>query len=81
MSEPRRCDVGKQATNLSIRSDLIAAARAAGINLSATLERALIEELAITRRKQWLADNREAIEAYNDHVETHGVFSEDVRTF
>lgn len=74
-------DVAKQATNLSIRGDLIAAAREAGINLSATLERALIEELARARQRRWLADNREAIEAYNELVEQRGVFSDDVRSF
>ncbi len=32
--------VAKRATNVSVRVDLLAAARAAGLNLSATLERA-----------------------------------------
>ena len=40
----------KRATNVSIRSDLLDAAREAGLNLSATLERALAEELATVRR-------------------------------
>ncbi len=71
----------KRATNVSVRSDLLAAAREAGLNLSATLERALTEELAAARRKNWLAENREAIEAYNEHVEKHGTFSDKVRTF
>lgn len=73
--------VPKRATNVSVRSDLLAAAREAGVNLSATLERALTEELAAVKRKKWLEENREAIEAYNEHVEKHGVFSEDVRRF
>ena len=32
-------------------------------------------------RKKWGEENREAIEAYNEYVEKHGVFSDDVRQF
>lgn len=71
----------KRATNVSVRSDLLAAAREAGVNLSAALERALTAELAETRRRKWREDNREAIAAYNEHVEKHGTFSEDMRAF
>lgn len=73
--------VPKRATNVSVRSDLLAAAREAGINLSATLERALMEELAAAKRKKWREENREAIQAYNEHIEKHGVFADDVRRF
>lgn len=81
---PRRTSpttVPKRATNVSIRSDLLAAAREAGVNLSATLERALTDEIAAGKRKKWREENREAIQAYNEHVEKHGAFSDDVRTF
>ncbi len=73
--------VPKRATNVSVRTDLLAAAREAGVNLSATLERALIEELAESKRKKWREENREAISAYNEHVEKQGTFSDDVRSF
>src|SRR6185437_1443896 len=62
----------KRATNVSIRSDLLNAARDAGVNLSATLERALAEELARRRRARWREENREAITAYNEYVDAHG---------
>jgi antitoxin CcdA len=73
--------IPKRATNVSIRSDLLAAAREAGVNLSATLERALKEELAAVKRQRWRMENRDAIDAYNEHVEKHGVFADDVRRF
>ena len=73
--------VTKRATNVTIRSDLLEAARGCGINLSATLESALHEELRRVRRQRWLADNREAITTYNEHVERHGVFSDGLRKF
>ena len=71
----------KRATNVSVRSDLLDAAREAGINLSATLERALVEELASVRSARWREENREAIAAYNEYVEEHGAFSDGVRAF
>ena len=49
--------------------------------LSASLERALNEDLAEIRRQQWLRDNRRAIEAHNEHVEKHGTFAEGLRGF
>jgi len=66
---------GKRATNVSINQGLLEEARALEINLSATFERALEAEVRARKREQWLAENREAIDAYNDHVREHGVFS------
>ena len=71
----------KKATNVSIRTDLLEAARASKINLSATLERALIEELRSVQRERWREENREAIAAHNEFVEKHGVFSDGLRSF
>jgi antitoxin CcdA len=80
---PRRKSAAapKRPTNVSIRSDLLIAAREAGLNLSAALERALTDELAKVKRKRWREQNREAIARYNEHVEKHGVFGDDLRTF
>jgi antitoxin CcdA len=71
----------KKATNLSINEDLLAKARELDINLSATLEQALDEALRQKQREQWLSENRAAMEAYNAHVEQHGVFSDGLRSF
>jgi antitoxin CcdA len=70
-----------RATNVSVRSDLLADAQEAGIDLSAVLEKALIAELAGAKRKKWHEENREAVDAYNEHVAKHGVFSDGVRFF
>jgi antitoxin CcdA len=40
--------------NLSINSDLLNEAKALKINLSATLEAALLNELKVARRVKWL---------------------------
>lgn len=71
----------KRATNVSINQGLLDAARALDINLSATLERALEAEVRARKRQQWLDENREAIDAYNEHVREHGIWSDGLRAF
>jgi Post-segregation antitoxin (ccd killing mechanism protein) encoded by the F plasmid len=70
-----RAGYAKRAANLSINAELLDEARALEINLSATLERALEAEVSTRKRERWLAENREAIAAYNARVAEHGVFS------
>ncbi|WP_339673948.1 type II toxin-antitoxin system CcdA family antitoxin [Dasania marina] len=71
----------KKATNLSINKDLLAEARSLKINLSATLEQALTEKVRNERRKQWLVDNKQAIETCNELAEQNGLFADKHRTF
>lgn len=66
----------KRSANLSVNGDLLSKAKALDINLSATLEQALITAVREKQRTQWLAENSAAMSAYNDHVEQHGVFSD-----
>jgi len=70
-----------KAVNLSVDSDLLRQARDPDINLSATLERALAEALRRARRDQWLTENMQGIEAYNEQVDAHGAFADTVRSF
>jgi antitoxin CcdA len=71
----------KKAASLSVNSDLLKKALALGIDLSATLEEALAAEVGMRQRELWLEENREAIQAYNEHVTQHGVFSAGLRGF
>jgi antitoxin CcdA len=50
-------------------------------DLSATLEQAQAKALSTERREQWLAENSEAVNAYNEDVEAYGVFSDGMRSF
>lgn len=72
---------GKRATNVSINQGLLEEAKALDINLSATLERALEQEVRARKRERWLQENREAIAAYNEHVRKHGIWSDGLRGF
>lgn len=76
-----RAAYAKRAANLSVNAGLLDEAKALKINLSATLERALEEEVRARKRERWLAENREAIAGYNAFVAEHGVFSDGIRSF
>jgi antitoxin CcdA len=71
----------KVATNLSLRADLVAEAKALALNLSDVVEAALEVAVREAREAAWLAENREAIDQYNEHVAEHGLFSEGQRRF
>ena len=71
----------KKPTNLSINSDLLQQAKEHHINLSQALELRLAEILRDEKRRSWLEENREAMEEYNQRIETHGVFSDGLRQF
>jgi antitoxin CcdA len=71
----------KKAVNVSIQSELLDAARTEGINLSATLEAALADQLRIRRRNRWQTENEAAIEAYNRDVDENGSFGDHARSF
>ena len=71
----------KQSVTLSIDSALLHEARGRDINLSATLEKALETALRQDRRERWLADNRRAIDAYNEQIDTHGAFADTLHSF
>jgi antitoxin CcdA len=81
MQPPYNPHAPKKSANLSVNTDLLGKAKEMNINLSATLEQALTEAIRKQQRDQWLAENKGAIEAYNAHVEQHGVFSDKLRSF
>ena len=71
----------KKPTNVSINSDLLQKAKDLKINLSATLELAFAEQLRNEKRAEWLRENADAVQAYNQFVEINGTFSDNVRKF
>ncbi len=71
----------KKATNLSVDEGLLEHARRLKLNLSQVLEAGLADAIRRQEGEAWLKKNRAALEAYNDHVEKHGVFSDGLRSF
>lgn len=71
----------KKAANLSVDTDLLERAKRLKLNLSQVLEIGLSEVIRQRQCEEWLKKNRAAIEAYNDYVDKHGVFSDGLRSF
>jgi antitoxin CcdA len=73
---------------LELDAKALAAAREARIDLSELLSHALQRRLPQLNRsereqaaRQWYEENKEAVDAYNKMIETHGLFSDGVRMF
>jgi antitoxin CcdA len=71
----------KRAVNVSINADLAARAKQLGLNLSEALETRLAELVTTAERQRWLVENAEAIEAYNQRVESTAILSDFERPF
>ncbi len=63
----------KKATNLSLNTGLLAAARQLGLNLSQTVNTLLADEVKRRYWAKWNEDNQEAISAYNERTAKHGL--------
>ncbi len=74
-------DATRKAANLSVDAALLQDAKRLELNLSRVFESALRDAVARERSERWLAENREALDAYNRHVERDGVFSDGLRNF
>jgi len=79
MNAPPRLPARRKATNLSLPTDLVAEAKALGLSVSQIAERALAEAVRQAKAEAWLAENRQAIEAYNAKVAEQGMFNDDLR--
>lgn len=71
----------KRPTNLSLDADLVDVARAFDINVSQACERGLAEEVKKARETKWLAENREALLAWNNWIDAHGMPLDEYRQF
>jgi antitoxin CcdA len=69
--------VKKRAVNLFVDAQLLDEARRLRINVSETLERRLRRIVRAEQEKQWLAENRAALDAYNQRVAQHGLLSDE----
>ncbi len=71
----------KKSANLSINSDLLQQAKELKINLSKILEENLAEIIMDQKSQQWLSENQDAINEYNQRVQKRGVFGDRLRRF
>jgi antitoxin CcdA len=71
----------KRPAKLSVDGRLLERAKRLNLNLSQVLEEALAQAIRRREADEWLKRNRAALDAYNEHVEKHGVFSGGLRSF
>jgi antitoxin CcdA len=63
----------KRATNLTLNAKVLDLARELGMNLSQTVDTLLAEEVRRRYWERWNADNKGAIDAYNERIERDGL--------
>ena len=71
----------KRTVSVTLDPSLLERARAAGINLSATLATALQNEISGSEAERWKRENSAAIQTLNRITEEHGLLSDDYRAF
>jgi antitoxin CcdA len=71
----------KKATNLSLNSKVLQAAREMGMNLSQTVDGLLAEEVKRRYWEKWREDNKQAMLAYNERIAREGLPLAKYRTF
>jgi antitoxin CcdA len=73
--------VRKRATNVTLDEENLALARAAGMNVSAICDAALAAAVQEERKRKFMQENKEAIDAYNARVRKHGMWNKSLRMF
>ena len=71
----------KKATNITLSADVLADAKAFGINISQACDGFLRERVKHERQRQWLAQNAEFIAEYNKTLDTEGLPLDQYRSF
>lgn len=63
----------RRPTNVSLDARLVEEARQLEINISRACEEGLEKTVREERRRRWIEENREAMEASNEYVRQHGL--------
>ncbi len=63
----------KKTTNITLSADVLADAKAFGIDISQACDDFLRERVKQERERHWLSQNAEFIEEYNKTIDTEGL--------
>lgn len=74
-------NAAKKATNLSLNSKVLEAARELGMNVSQTVDQLLAAEVKRRYWERWNADNKDAIAEYNARIACEGLPLAKYRSF
>jgi len=73
MNTPAPVRARRRSANISLDPQLVADARSLGINISRACEAGLRAQIKKAREEHWLAENRAAMDSWNDYVEENGL--------
>lgn len=73
LSRPDKPAAVRRATNVSLDTKLVEAAKEYGINVSRACEQGLAAHVSDERNRRWQEENREAIDCYNAYIAEHGL--------
>lgn len=62
----------RQRVNLTIRADVIEAAKELGLNASKAAEAGIVDAIRRARENDWRQANKAAIDAHNERIEREG---------
>ena len=62
----------RKRTNLTVREDVMAEAKALGLNASRAAEAGIEAAIREEKGRRWLEENREAIKAHNERIAREG---------
>lgn len=71
----------RKAVNLSLDTGIVQAARDVELNLSQVCEAAIQQATKQVLKERWRAENRHAMEAWNDWIDKNGLPLEKYRMF
>jgi antitoxin CcdA len=71
----------RKAVNLTMDAELLARAKAEGLNLSAALEEKIRSDVARIEIERWKRENAEAIASYERRITEEGVAGEEYRRY
>lgn len=77
----RSAPPGKRATNLSLSTDVLDAAKTLGINISQVCDNHLRELVRREQEHKWRKDHADFIAAYNATVEAEGLPLDEWKSF
>ena len=73
MNRPARFEGRKKPTNVSLSAELVEEAKRLGINVSEACQTGLAERVKQERDDAWKAENRDAIESWNEYTRKNGL--------
>ena len=81
MPDTNALPTSRRATNVTLPETLVAQAKELNINISQACEAGLAAQVKTARSAKWLAENKDAMDYWNEKTEREGLTLERFRTF